>query len=185
MKICIIGLPRCGTTALFHFIKNHLSEEYTCISEPWNKTRNVEITDNCFYKLVVNDTVAIKLNPNETIFDLCNELINGFDKIIFLRRRNMDGAIKSLSHQLLYRYELLDNRDDFAHDYYERWIPIFDEITKNKKVYYYEDIYQDKISNSILEICDYLNIELDKKIFDEVVHIKNRHPFSRPKTNLI
>lgn len=185
MKICIIGLPRCGTTALFHFIKNHLPEDYISISEPWNKKRNVEFTDNCFYKLVINDTVVNQLKEGETIYDFTNEIIDSFDKIIFIKRKEVEGMVKSLTHQLLYRYDTVSDRNVFASDYYEKWIPIFDEITKNKKVYYYEDIYQDKISNSILEICDYLNINLDEKIFSDIVHIKNRNPFNKPKTNLI
>lgn len=183
MKICIIGLPRCGTTALYFFIRNHLSQEYTCENEPWNTKRNVEFTDNCFFKLVINDTVVNQLNDDETIFDFTYDIIDKFDKVVFIKRKEKDGMVKSLAHQLIYRYKNYDYRMKFAEEYYDKWIPIFDEITKNKKVYYYEDLYTDEINQNVIDICNYIGLNFNSDIWKMYMDKKNRQPYEDKKNN--
>ena len=186
MKICVIGLPRCGTTALYFFISEHLNKNYICKNEPWNTKRNVELYNNCFYKLVINDTVECQLNENESIFNFTYDLINKFDRVIFLKRKEREGMVNSLSHQLIYRYKNPQYRQKFADEYYDKWIPIFDEITKDKKVYYYEDLYTDNINKDIIEICNYIGVDLDKEIWKKHMDKNNRKPYNnQTKYNLI
>jgi hypothetical protein len=186
MKICIIGLPRCGTTALYFFIRGHLNENYRCENEPWNKKRYVEFTDECFYKLVINDTVENQLVDDETIYDFTYDIINKFDKIIFLRRKNVEGMKNSLAHQLIYiGFGNEKYRNKFANQYYEKWIPIFEKISENKKVYFYEDLYTDYVNNDILEVCEYIGIKFDKKIWEKYMDIKIRQPYQTKKNILI
>ena len=172
MKIAIIGLPRSGTTSLYFFIKDLLPKYYLCDNEPWSKTKDVEITENCFYKTLISDN--LHLNKNESLTEYGIRMINTFNKIIFLRRKDANEMKKSLADMLVRRYKEYEYCKNLAEKYLDEWIPIFNTLTENKKIYYYEDLYTNNISKDLLDICKYLEIDFDEKIYNKWIHIKNK-----------
>jgi hypothetical protein len=58
-------------------------------------------------------------------------------------------------------------------------------LTKDKKVYYYEDIYQDTPSLEFNEMCEYLGIEISKNLFDKIIHPINKEFDEKKEKSII
>lgn len=175
MKILIFGLPRCGTTSLHNFIIESLPKNYIVKYEPFKRVTDVNWGDDCIVKTVLTDEEhdPIILKNGETLTEHSIRIINKFDKVIYLKRKNINDIKKSFSnfHRLKNSKEV---SDIIAEVKIEEWNSIFDNVTLNKRVYYYEDIFLETPSRQIIEICDYLNITFNIDIFDKILHIKNR-----------
>ena len=175
MKILIFGLPRCGTTSLHNFIIESLPKNYNVKYEPFKRVTDVNFGENCIVKTVLTDEEhdPIILKNGETLLEHSFRIIKEFDKVIYLKRKNIDNIKKSFSnfHRLKNSKEVSDL---IAEVKINEWNEIFDNVTKDKKIYYYEDIFTHEPKIDILEICDYLNITFNVDLFNKILHIKNR-----------
>lgn len=173
MKILIFGLPRCGTSSLFDFLVESLPKNYVVKYEPFKRVTDVEWGDDCIVKSVLTDEEhdPIILKNGETLTEHSFRIIQEFDKVIYIKRKNIENVKKSFSnfHRLKNSKE---QSNSIAETKINEWNLIFDEITLNKRVYYYEDIFLDYPSQEIIEMCDYLNITFNIDLFNKILHIK-------------
>ena len=176
MKILIFGLPRCGTSSLFDFLVESLPKNYVVKYEPFKRVTDVEWGDYCVVKTVLTDEEhdPIILKNGETLTEHSFRIIQEFDKVIYIKRKNIQDVKKSFSdfHRLMNSEE---QSNLIAETKINEWKLIFDEVTLNKRVYYYEDIFLDHPSNELIEICDYLGITFNIDLFNKILHIKNRY----------
>lgn len=194
MKICILSIGRSGSTSLYNAIKRHLSNEFYCISEPFNHSYNrvIQIDKNQFEVIESKENVLIKTiinhKPDEKDLDFFNDWIfTFFDKVILLDRLDKKSQIESFSflmhtnskswHKKQY-YEMstipqkVIDEWDLRIDNYKLKLS---ELSKkfNKKIFYYEDIFLKKDSTTIKEIFDYLEIKIEQNIIDEFITSEN------------
>jgi hypothetical protein len=115
--------------------------------EPFKRTTEVEWGDDCIVKTVFSKEPDPLLFKNgESLLEHSYRIIKEFDKVIYIKRK-------------------INNE----------WTSIFDSVAGNNKIYYYEDIFKDEPSESLYELCEYLNIPLDMTLFDSYIHIKNKY----------
>jgi hypothetical protein len=175
MKILIFGLPRCGTTSLHNFIIESLPKNYNVKYEPFKRVTDVDFGENCIVKTVLTDEDhdPIILKNGETLLEHSFRIIKEFDKVIYLKRKNIDDIKNSFSnfHRLKNSKEVSDSIADIK---INEWNEIFDNVSSGKIVYYYEDIFTDEPKSEILEICNYINITFNMDLFNKILHIKNR-----------
>lgn len=171
MRILIFGIPRSGTSSLFKFLTISLPKKYTISYEPYKRLLELPPLDNLLVKTVLTDEIILK--EEETLLNHSKRIIKQFDKIIYIKRKNVDNTIKSFSdfQQPDLPKEISDIDSD---EKIRRWTIIFDEITLGQKIYYYEDIYTEKPGKDIIELCDYLNIDFNLNKFNETLHLKNK-----------
>lgn len=155
MKIALIYTPRCGSTSLFHYFRE-LKKEYRCINEPWFEwmIQNVHKAENKYEDLIKEETLFIK-SAYRTLPVPIERIINDFDKVIFLLRKNTreqaeSGALVELEEGYLntstrkYWTDLIT--EDELKRYKDRFIflngILTDASIKYKKpLFYYEDLY--------------------------------------------
>jgi len=173
MKICILATGRCGSTSLFGCIKNHLSDEYTCLMEPFNTNMNtinnfsvdqksvIELKENVLIKTLIGHT-----QKDIHVEDMYTWIFDYFDEVILLDRDNVQLQVESFSYQEYrknlkwhdkkrYRMELIPK--DIIETNIKRLelsTNKINELSKkyNKKIYYYEDIFLDNNMETIGEI---------------------------------
>jgi hypothetical protein len=132
-------------------------------------------------KTVLTDNLLFK--NGETMFEHSKRIIGYFDKVIYIKRRNINETIKSMSD--FQQPDLTKEVSDVvAKKNIESWNSVFDEITKDKKIFFYEDIYTDTPSEELIEICHYLNIDLKQTLFDMYIHTNNKE-FNEKKIKTI
>jgi len=177
MRILLLGLPRCGTTSLFDFIRELLPKNYKIEYEPYNKERDVDICENYFNKTVISNTIV--LNKNETIYEWYNQIQQKFDKIIYIKRKDINAQKLSFAKTLIQKNKNWEKSLSLSDRLIDEYIVIFDKITENKKVYFYEDVYKECISNELYEISDFLNLNKEKidTYHKKWIHTKNRDNF--------
>lgn len=182
MKILIFGMPRCGTSSLFNFLRYSLPKNYISSYEPFKKIIEPIWEDECIVKTVITDKLILK--EGETIIEHSNRIINYFDKVIYIKRKSITDTITSMSD---FHQPDLSKEDSkiVAEENINRWVKIFDEITIGKKVYYYEDIYTENPGEELLEMCDYLGIQLKQKLFDKIIHPINKEFDEKKEKSLI
>ena len=171
MRILIFGIPRSGTSSLFKFLTKSLPKNYTISYEPYKRLLETPPLDNLLVKTVLTDEIILK--NGETLLDHSKRIIEQFDKIIYIKRKNIHNTIKSFSdfQQPDLPKEISDIDSD---EKIRRWTTIFNELTIGKKIYYYENIYTEKPSEEIIERCNYLNIDFNQNIFNKTLHLKNK-----------
>lgn len=186
MKILIFGLPRCGTSSLFDFLVESFPNNYVVKYEPFKRVTEVEWGDNCIVKSVLTDEEhdPIILKNGENLTNHSFRIIREFDKVIYIKRRNIENVKKSFSdfHRLMNSEE---QSNSIADKKINEWNIIFDEVTVGKKVYYYEDIFLDYPSKEIIEMCNYLGITFNIDLFNKILHIKNRYISKKLNKSLI
>jgi hypothetical protein len=182
MKVLIFGMPRSGTSSLFNFLKYSLPKKYISSYEPFKKLINPIWGDDCIVKTVLTDKLIFK--DGETMLEHSNRIINYFDKVIYIKRKSIENTITSMSD--FHQPDLSKEESKIvAEENINRWIKIFDEVTKDKKVYYYEDIYVDKPNKELLKMCDYLEIEFKENLFNEIIHPTNKEFDEKKQKSLI
>lgn len=179
MRILIFGLPRCGTTSLLNFLIKSLPENYLWKNEPYHFTTETIHGDDIIIKTVLCNFIVLR--ENETLEQNSFKLIENFDKIIYIRRKNIDKIKKSFA-DMMYR-RVIKQREkntkysdcvEESNKFIDEWLDVFDNVTKGKKVYYYEDIYKDTPSDSLYQILEYLSIDLNLFAFEKHIHTKNK-----------
>lgn len=182
MKILIIGLPRCGTTAL----AKGLSESCNLkkFLEPWNISKHYttfpypyDFGENCIVKTLIEQIPVEVKDLN--FLEYYNRLSNDFDKIILLGRKNLEDVTISYTYQLI---EERNNSNRIPQDWQKPYIPDIEEkelkwnrpiINKKNEllgklskdlqvpITWYEDLFSGnpKYVNSFL---DNLDIDIDR-----------------------
>ena len=147
MKVLIFGIPNSGTSSLFKFIVDSFPKHYISKYEPFKRTTEVEWGDDCIVKTVFSkEPDPLLFKDGESLLEHSFRIIKEFDKVIYIKRK-------------------INNE----------WTSIFDLVAGNNKIYYYEDIFKDEPSESLYDLCEFLNIPLDMKLFDSYIHIKNKY----------
>lgn len=147
MKVLIFGIPNSGTSSLFKFIVDSFPKHYISKYEPFKRTTEVEWGDDCIVKTVFSkEPDPLLFKDGESLLEHSFRIIKEFDKVIYIKRKI--------------------NKE---------WTSIFDLVAGNNKIYYYEDIFKDGPSESLYDLCEFLNIPLDIKLFDSYIHIKNKY----------
>jgi hypothetical protein len=98
MKIAIVGLGRCGSTAMFFQIKNALPETARCLFEP----ASVELGDE---PVVLVKVLLSLTDPQRFEFDR----LDAFDKKIFLVRDPRDALVSALLYTMFNSVEFCSN----------------------------------------------------------------------------
>ena len=173
MKICILATGRCGSTSLFGCIKNHLSDRYTFLMEPFNANMNMINNFSADQKSIIElkEDILIKTLIGHTqkdihIEDMYTWIFDYFDEVILLDRANVRLQVESFSYQEYtknlkwhdkkrYRMEIIPK--DIIETNIKRLelsTNKINELSKkyNKKIYYYEDIFLDNNMETITEI---------------------------------
>lgn len=157
MRILIISSPRCGSSALTRGLSKALG--YKEYQEPYNKFWGTKyygkdadyFEDNCVVKLI-----AYEKSPSykgDTLSFLLS-LINQFDRVLFLDRKDFNAQLESYSFMRKHRYDgdwqakYIYNKDtDLNVDNYYlsllKDVVIFLANQSKKPVIYYEDIFSD------------------------------------------
>lgn len=147
MKVLIFGIPNSGTSSLFKFIVDSFPKHYISKYEPFKRTTEVEWGDDCIVKTVFSkEPDPLLFKDGESLLEHSFRIIKEFDKVIYIKRK-------------------INNE----------WTSIFDLVAGNNKIYNYEDIFKDEPSESLYDLCEFLNIPLDMKLFDSYIHIKNKY----------
>jgi len=192
MKILIISIPRSGSTSLFNALV-HSSERIKLdpYLEPYNpdmdkyKDKNMDFNGNCILKTIVHQKpLGISWK------DFYEQLIERFDKVILLSRKNKIEVLESLGFAYYsnkfkkkqdwhtkYRY---DDIKDIPLEKYAELVDFFykrlDEIKTlfNLNTYFYEDLYtnSDVGRNKLLKE---LEIEVNMEKFNTFFDLKNKY----------
>ena len=170
MKVLIFGIPKSGTSSLYKFLIDSFPKNYIAKYEPFKRTTEVEFGNDCIVKTVFSeDHDPILLRDGETIIEHSFRIIGEFDKVIYLKRKDLAGVKKSLS---------ADSRVD-------EWNDLFDLISAGKRVYYYEELFTEDPSDHIYEICEYLEVDFNLRNFNNHIHVKNKYVKQKNSKTLI
>lgn len=179
MRILIFGLPRCGTTSLLNFLIKSLPSEYKWQNEPYHFTTETLDGKDLIVKTVLCNFIALR--ENETLEENSFKLIEKYDKVIYIRRKNIDNIKKSFTDMIFKRY-LKTEREKIkyedctieSNDFINEWYDVFDKVTQNKKIYFYEDLYKDSPSDELFNLLSYLNLEFNNIAFLRHIHTSNK-----------
>lgn len=185
MKIAIIYTARSGSTSIFKYFQK-AKPNYVCYNEPWfwwsKKTRYNDETN--YEEILKNKNLFIK-STISTLPVKLEKVINDFDKVVFLIRKNFKEQLESV---------ILVNKERTYLNHKKRDYKIY-SITKEEQIYfskslkkntkklletskshniplfYYEDLYYKSFDNLFKEI----GVEHDEKLFQEFLNINNRY----------
>jgi hypothetical protein len=71
--------------------------------------------------------------------------------------------------------KLWKNKIQYSDELIDKWYFDFNKIIKDNVVYEYEKIYTNYISESLIDICKKVDIVINKKLFNNHIHIKNKN----------
>ena len=182
MKIALIYTPRCGSTSIFEYFKK-LKPDYVCHKEPWFTTVNGgNIID--YDKILLENNIFIKSTYKHLIVPI-EKILNDFDKVIFLSRRDKRKMVESLINANNgFNYFDRSKRKYWTgymnEDEIKEKIQMYDLIDKtlsdlavkhNTKMFYYEDLYY----KDFTPILEELDLDLVQPHFDDILDLKNKY----------
>jgi hypothetical protein len=199
MKICILATGRCGSTSLFGCIKDHLSDEYTYLTEPFDKFKldreNFRI--NIDSHNILLKTLAGQIPNEENGINFYKFIFQVFDKVIILDRKNKLEQSESFAFHTTNKIKDRHNRkrvydlNSIPNDIMDEWKVALNEASEllttlskeySSKIFYYEDIFVNKNEQIINEIFNYLELTPIKESIDywiisdnKKVRIKENH----------
>lgn len=179
MRILIFGLPRCGTTSLLNFLIKSLPNYYIWQNEPYQHEIETISGENIIIKTVLCNFILLR--ENETLEENSFQLIKNFDKVIYIRRKNIENIKKSFA-DMIYKRELkyhgfnviYSDCEKQSNDFIDEWLSVFDIVSNNKKVYFYEDIFRNEPTEYLIDILSDLNLNFNKTAFMKHIHTKNK-----------
>lgn len=195
MKICIISTGRAGSTSLYNLVKDHLGHEYYTITEPFNdKIKRVrEIDANQFDFISKKTHLLIKTITTQKPKDKTEDFIGDwffdfFDKVILLDRANITEQAESFAYLIhtdnnLWHTKQVYKMSKVPKDFVDEWEERLSNNKKiisgyskkyNKKIYYYEDIFVNKNLETLKEIFEYLNIDLNYDLVNEWIFSEDK-----------
>jgi hypothetical protein len=194
MKICILSMGRTGSTSLYKTISQHLTDDYYCISEPFNNSviRLNKIDENqfdyiCNQKNVLAKTMVQHIPNNKNINFIDEWIFTFFDKIILLDRIDTNALKESFAYFMYSKSKHWHKKQFYDMskiplEFIKEWeIKIEDykkiinqlSIKYNKKIYYYEDIFLNKNIETINEIFNYIEIKPNFEIIENNILSNN------------
>jgi hypothetical protein len=187
-------MGRTGTTSLYRTIFRHLTEDYYCISEPFNYSaiRLNKINSNQFDYICNQKNVLIKTMvqhiPKGKDINFINEWIfTFFDKVILLDRIDTNALTESFAYWMYSKsnnwhkkefYDMSKIPQEFVKEcetkiiYYKKIINEL-AVKYDKKIYYYEDIFVNKNIETINEIFNYIEIKPNYEIIENNILSNN------------
>ena len=171
MKILILGLPRSGTSSLYDFLRKLLPAKYQCEYEPFKTAHTSQFNSNCLIKSVLTNEILLK--ENQTLLEHTIELVSNFDFVIFLKRDLIDIKV-SFENMVNLNKKLWKTEIEYSEELIEEWYSVFNKVIEDKDVYEYEKIYTDKVSESLMDICQKIGIAVNNETYHNHIHPKNR-----------
>jgi hypothetical protein len=190
MKIALISLPRTGSTSISRYYKS-INKDVVVIDEPFNLIVNnpTILYDN----LIKNNNLFIKTmygdNPlefkNMSAKEFVLKLINDFDLVVFLTRRNIKEHTESYVQALQtskwasnYVYDckfntFYDEAEGKLNKLNLELIQTCNEL--NKPLYFYEDLYDSLKKENIIEFLYSIGCNYDKAIFNIFLNTSNKY----------
>jgi hypothetical protein len=190
MKIVLISLPRTGSTSISKYYKS-INKDVVVIDEPFNLVVNnptilyndLTKNKNLFIKTMYGD------NPlefeNMSAKDFVLKLINDFDLVLFLTRRN----IKEHTESYVQALQTSKWASSYVYDY--KFNTLYDKVESklnklnleliktcnelNKPLYFYEDLYNSLKKENIIEFLYSIGCNYDKEIFNEFLDTSKKY----------
>ena len=190
MKIALISLPRTGSTSISRYYKS-INKDVVVIDEPFNLLVNnpTILYDN----LLKNDSLFIKTmygdNPlefeNMSDKEFLLKLINDFDLVVFLTRKNIKEHTES------YVQALQTSKWASNYVYNSKFNELYNEVESklnklnlelietcnelNKSLYLYEDLYDSHKKENIIQFLYLIGCNYDKTIFNKFLNTSNKY----------
>ena len=190
MKIALISLPRTGSTSISRYYKS-INKDVVVIDEPFNLIVNnpTILYDN----LIKNNNLFIKTmygdNPlefkNMSAKEFVLKLINDFDLVVFLTRKNIKEHTES------YVQALQTSKWASSYVYDSKFNTLYDKVESklnklnlelietcnelNKSLYLYEDLYDSHKKENIIQFLYSIGCDYDKKIFNKFLDTSNKY----------
>jgi hypothetical protein len=197
MKILILGTPRSGSTSLVRLINSHINlPNYKMVIEPFNNSLYFD-GNNTIETLLQYENILVKNlflvgndeYPKESfdnVYDYFNWCYSYFDKIIILDRKDKVAQSESFAiNETMFRekgigwhtqkiYDLSKVEISYIRnmiDTYTKSSEILEKISHEKSypIFYYEDIFINHNIEILKELMEYVDMELDMKIYSEYV----------------
>jgi hypothetical protein len=147
MKILLFYTPRTGSTSILNYFEK-LNPNYECFNEPWFEwmIENLHKNKIEYSELISKKNIFIK-STYKTIPISLDTLVNDFDKIIILLRKNQKEQVESsiLAHK---EYSFLNssprlystyNITDYEDLYYNDFTPLFNELNIEHNEEYFNE----------------------------------------------
>lgn len=190
MKIALISLPRTGSTSISRYYKS-INKDVVVIDEPFNLMvnnptilySNLIKNDNLFIKTMYGDNPLEFKNMSAKEFVL--KLINDFDLVVFLTRRNIKEHTESYV-QALQTSKWVSN-----YVYNSKFNILYNEVESklnklnlelietcnelNKPLYFYEDLYNLHKKESIIRFLYSIECGYNKEIFNKFLDTSNKY----------
>lgn len=195
MRIAILTSARTGSTSTFRLIEKHIVVNgYKCISEPfnhhWRDKVGLTTYDIPFFEKEKNVFIKTFVSKNQTpkFFEenyenYWNWFFKYFDKVILLDRKDKILQSESLAYHIykdahltwqskqyydLSNISLKTLEDTKLHLEIESNI-IHSHMDKGYPLFYFEDIYIQKDKAKVIEMFNYIGLELNDSFYEEVV----------------
>ena len=138
-KLLILATPRSGSSALYQAIASNYFE-YHAYYEPWSQWNHVQPKGQCLVKSLVNHLPE------------WSHVVNQYDKVIFISRRDREAGLKSYI-QAEYERNFVDKYKPNPNipekygirDHYMNTHFMLEQVAKNNKIWYYEDLFYNRI----------------------------------------
>jgi hypothetical protein len=190
MKIALISLPRTGSTSISRYYKS-INKDVVVIDEPFNLLvnnptilyDNLLKNDNLFIKTMYGDNPLEFENMSAKEFVL--KLINDFDLVLFLTRKNIKEHTES------YVQALQTSKWASNYVYNSKFNELYNEVESklnklnlelietcnelNKSLYLYEDLYDSHKKENIIQFLYSIGCDYDKKIFNKFLDTSNKY----------
>jgi hypothetical protein len=190
MKIALISLPRTGSTSISRYYKS-INKDVVVIDEPFNLLVNSPTilydnllkNNNLFIKTMYGDNPLEFENMSAKEFVL--KLINDFDLVVFLTRRNIKEHTES------YVQALQTSKWASNYVYNSKFNELYNEVENklnklnlelietcnelNKSLYLYEDLYDSHKKENIIQFLYSIGCDYDKEIFNKFLDTSNKY----------
>jgi len=137
-NLLILATPRSGSSALYQAIASNYFE-YHAYYEPWSKWNHVLPQGEHIVKSLINHK------------DHWGHIISAYDKVIFISRKDKEAGLKSYI-QAEYERNFVDKYKPNPNipekygirDHYMNTHFMLEQVAKNNKIWYYEDLFYNK-----------------------------------------
>jgi hypothetical protein len=185
MKILLLYTPRSGSTSILKYFEK-IKTEYECFNEPWFEwmVENVHKNENEYVDLITKQNIFVK-SAYKTLPVSLNILLNDFDKIVILLRKNQKEQVESsiIVHKeesflniAPRNYNLYNITDDEFQTTYNRYSFLNETLNNfatlnNLPIFYYEDLYYGNFNSLFNE----LEIEYNQLYYKEFLDTTNKY----------
>ena len=185
MKILLFYTPRTGSTSILNYFEK-LNPNYECFNEPWFEwmIENLHKNKIEYSELISKKNIFIK-STYKTIPISLDTLVNDFDKIIILLRKNQKEQVESsiLAHKeysflnssprLYSTYNITDEEfksKNKVYDFLNKTLVEFANLN-NLPIFYYEDLYY----NDFTPLFNELELQYNQEYYEEYLNISKKY----------